>query len=64
MVNIFFQQDNAPIHTSSSTQSFMEEMEITSMPWPGLDLDPIEHLWDELECQLQAKKNHPKNLRD
>ena len=30
-----FQQDNAPIHTSARTQNFIEEMEITLLPWPG-----------------------------
>ena len=60
----FFQQDNVPIHTSIRTRTFMEEIEITSLPWSGqsLDLNLIEHLWDELEYRIWAKKTHPKNL--
>ena len=59
-----FQQDNAPIHTSIRTRNFIEEMAISLLPWPGqsLDLNPIKHLWDELERRIRAKKTHPKNL--
>jgi hypothetical protein len=40
-----FQQDSAPIHTSTG-RNFMEEMEINLLPWPGQssDLNPIENL--------------------
>ena len=61
-----FQQDNAPIYVSTRTRNFVEEMAICLLPWPGQspDLNPIEHLWDELEHRIRAKQNHPKNLRE
>jgi transposase len=60
----FFQQDNAPIHTSLRTRTFMEDVVITQLPWPGQspDLNPIEHMWDELERHIRARTNSPKNL--
>lgn len=62
----FFQQDNAPIHTSRQTQTFIEETEITPLPWPGQspDLNPIEHIWDELERCVRSRKNNPKNIAE
>jgi hypothetical protein len=42
----FFQQDNAPIHKSIKTQTFIEKTLITQLPWPGQnpDLNLIKHL--------------------
>ena len=42
-----FQQDNAPIHTSKCTKTWMEDNNVAILDWPArsLDLNPIENVW-------------------
>ena len=59
-----FQHDNAPVHKARSIQTCFVEIDVEELHWPAQspNLDPIEHLWDELEPQLQARPNHPPSL--
>ena len=52
-----YQLDNARPHTALSTQAFLAQHNITTMDWPALslDLNPIEHLWDEIQRMINQR---------
>ncbi|KFM64391.1 Transposable element Tcb1 transposase, partial [Stegodyphus mimosarum] len=61
-----FQQDNARCHTAASVRAWFEEHqdEFTVLPWPANspDLNPIEHLWDQIDRVVRATDPQPRNL--
>ena len=55
------QQDNDPKHQAHIVTHWLKEKEVELLKWPPFspDLNPIEHMWDEMERRM--KKEKPKN---
>ncbi|MCI4382883.1 hypothetical protein PGIGA_G00019780 [Pangasianodon gigas] len=58
----------APCHTAKIVQEWFEEHDkvFKVLIWPpnSPDLNPIEHLWDVLDKQVQSIEHPPRNLQD
>jgi transposase len=59
--NLIFQHDNAREHTARATSDFLEQNNVTVIPWLALspDLNPIQHLWDEVQRRLSNFQLRP-----
>ena len=58
------QQDNDPKHRSRSVTQWLNQNGVKCLEWPSFspDLNPIEHMWDEVERRM--KKESPKNEKE
>ena len=59
-----FQQDNDPKHMSHVVTKWLDKKGVKRLFWPPFspDMNPIEHLWDEVERRM--KTQHPKNVKE
>ena len=63
---LIFQQDNARPHSARHTRDFLHATNTNVMDWPSLspDMNPIEHMWDELGRPVHGQLNPPQNVAE
>ena len=60
------QHDNATSHTARSVHDFMQDRNVSVLPWLAKrpDLNSIEHVRDLLDRRVRARAIPPRNVRE
>uniref|UniRef100_A0A3Q1EDH7 Tc1-like transposase DDE domain-containing protein n=1 Tax=Acanthochromis polyacanthus TaxID=80966 RepID=A0A3Q1EDH7_9TELE len=58
--------DNAPPHGARIVTAGSQEVGVSHMVWPAMspDLNPIQHVWDQLKQRLDARAQPPHDLAE
>ena len=61
-----FQHDNARPYTARVTVDFLANQNVTILPSPSKspDLNPIEHVWDNLDRLVRSRQPAPQTLQE
>lgn len=55
---LLFQHNCRPVHNSMSTQTWIRVCGEGELDWPAPELNPLQHLWDEVELRLQVRLSY------